>query len=322
MEHNICRDNLSAYLDGELSGEEKLSLESHLALCPTCSRTLAELKQVSAVFKKHVMQPEPLSLKEAVFAEKPAGTFFSSWLKPAAAFAAAAACLLIIFGLPKIPEREQAASSELLANAYKEERASLEDLAGSSAGAEDVSALSAPSAAGLGGGSLRSAAPAANRGAFGQTASATRGSFGQAKFAGRALSRAERATSPFAVSLAGGSGASASFARGNVKAKRAAPAVVPDIVADGVRYAAAHWREGSGEPRNGGSVRAFSARGGELLWEARVYEAAEDPGLEADVQQVHISALALNGKKLEIADERGYRYLLDISTRKVETLPR
>ena len=69
-------------------------------------------------------------------------------------------------------------------------------------------------------------------------------------------------------------------------------------------------------------MRAFSARGGELLWEARVYEAAEDPGLEADVQQVHISALALNGKKLEIADERGYRYLLDISTRKVETLPR
>ena len=308
MEHNICRDNLSAYLDGELSGEERLSLESHLALCPTCSRTLAELKQVSAVFKKHVMQPEPLSLKEAVFAEKPAGTVFSTWLKPAAAFAAAAACLLIIFGLPKIPEREQAASSELLANAYKEERAALEGLAGSSAGTKDGSALSAPAAAGLGGGSLRSPAPASTRGAFGQAASASRGGFGQAKFAGRALSRAERATSPFAVSLAGGSGASASFARGNVKAKRAAPAVVPDIVADGVRYA--------------GSVRAFSARGGELLWEARVYEAAEDPGLEADVQQVHISALALNGKKLEIADERGYRYLLDISTRKVETLPR
>lgn len=313
-------ENLSAYLDGELPQEERLALESHLALCPRCSRTLAELRQVSAVLKKHVMQPEPLSLKEAVFAEKPAGTVFSSWLKPAAAFAAAAACLLIILGLPKIPEREQAASSALSSNAYQEEKAALDGLAESGAGA-DGSAFSAPSAAGAGGGSLRSAAPAATRGALGQTASAGRGAFGQAKFAGRALSRTESAVSA-AASLAGGSGASSSFSGENVKAKRAAPAAVPDIVADGVRYAASHWRESAGKPRNGGSVRAFSARGGELLWEARVYETAEDPRLEADVQQVHISALALNGNKLEITDERGNRYLLDIRTRRAGALPR
>lgn len=322
MEHNTCRENLSAFLDDELPREEKLSLESHLAACPDCRRELAELKQVSAVFRKHAMQPAPLSLKDAVFAEKPAAPFFSSWLKPAAAFAAAAAGLLIILALPKTGERKQAASPEvfssaqpasprILSSAYKEE-AALSASAADSAGTFEGASLSAGSAAGGAGGgsSQRYAAPAAARGAF-----------GQAKFAGRLRSKEAVTGSASSVPLTGDPALSAFFAEGNL-AKRAAPAAVPDIVTDGVRFSASHWRESGGRPRNGGSVKAFKARTGELLWEARVYEVPEDTHLETDAQQVHISALTLNGGELEITDERGNRYRLDIRTRKAEPLPR
>ncbi len=321
MEHNTCRENLSAFLDGELPREEKLSLESHLAACPDCRRELEELKRVSAVFRKHAMEPAPLSLKEAVFAEKPAAPFFSSWLKPAAAFAAAAAGLLIILALPKIRELKQLTSPEVfqaaspasfesLPAAYKEE-AFGSPTAGETAEAKEVFTFSAGSlASGGGGGSgQRYAAPAAARGAY-----------GQAKFAGRLRSKEAVKASASSVPLTGDPALSAFFAEGN-QAKRAAPKAIPDIVADGVRFSASHWRE-SGRSRNGGSVRAYSARSGELLWEKRVYEVPEDTNLEADVQQVHISALALNGGYLEITDERGRRYRLDILTREITPQPR
>lgn len=311
MEHNTCRENLSAFLDDELPREEKLSLESHLAACPDCRRELAELKQVSAVFRKHAMQPAPLSLKDAVFAEKPAAPFFSSWLKPAAAFAAAAAGLLIILALPQIRERKQPASPELFQAASP---ASIESLpaADDSAEVKEDSSLSAGALGSGAGGATgqRYAAPAAARGAF-----------GQAKFAGRLRSKEAVTGSASSVPLTGDPALSAFFAEGNL-AKRAAPAAVPDIVTDGVRFSASHWRESGGRPRNGGSVKAFKARTGELLWEARVYEVPEDTHLETDAQQVHISALTLNGGELEITDERGNRYRLDIRTRKAEPLPR
>lgn len=307
MEHNTCRENLSAYLDEELPREERLSLESHLAVCPVCSRTLAELKQVSVIIKKHAMQPAPLSLKDAVFAEKRERPVFSGWLKPVSAFAAAAAVLLLMLALPKMRERGQAGSLGLISNASNEGSSRLV-LAGNTAGTEDGSSPAAAfPAAGAGGGSRRY-----------QAASAGRGALGQAKFSG-ALSKAG-ATPASLSSLSGGSAGSGSYGAEAVRVKRAAPAAAPDIIADGVRFAAAQWREGAGKPRNGGSVRAFDARSGELLWEARVYGADEDPRLEADVQQVHISALALKGEKLEITDERGNRYRLDIRTRKVDAL--
>ena len=40
MEHNTCRENLSAYLDGELPQREKALLEAHLADCPECRAVL------------------------------------------------------------------------------------------------------------------------------------------------------------------------------------------------------------------------------------------------------------------------------------------
>lgn len=39
-------DRLSEYLDGELDASQRVALETHLAGCETCARTLAELRRV------------------------------------------------------------------------------------------------------------------------------------------------------------------------------------------------------------------------------------------------------------------------------------
>ena len=322
MEHKNCRENLSAYLDGELPPGERLSLESHLTGCAECSRELAELKRVSAIVKKHVMEPEPLALKAAVFAGK-REPGFAAWLKPAAVLSAAAAGLLIFLNLPK-QERsegfsystgpgkadfERPAGAARATNSQQLPNEMMKELA-----MKRSDSAEAPAAV-RGAGETRYAAPVFAR----------KGMLAQAKFAGAAGSGSLTwgAAPGAAGGIAGGEGASLSSLSGKTadKAKRVTPVIVPDIVANGVRFAAAHWREGAGRPRNGGSVRAFGARG-KLLWETRVYEVTEVPQEETGAQQVHIAALALNGGKLEITDERGNRYLLDISTRRLETLPR
>ena len=98
MDHNNCRENLSAYLDGELPQGERLALETHLAGCADCRAELAGLKKVSGLMKAHAMEPVPPALKGAVLKEKPRAAI--PWLKPALAFATAAA-LLVVFNLTK-----------------------------------------------------------------------------------------------------------------------------------------------------------------------------------------------------------------------------
>lgn len=104
MDHNTCRENLSAFLDGELPPQERTSLEAHLAGCPECSGVLAELRSVSGIFKKNVMEPVPPSLKGEVLArsEKPSAY---PWFKPVLALSTAAAGMLVVLNLNKTPEQ-------------------------------------------------------------------------------------------------------------------------------------------------------------------------------------------------------------------------
>ena len=44
-------EKLSEYLDGELLDPERVALESHLAVCNDCARTLEELRDVVALLE-------------------------------------------------------------------------------------------------------------------------------------------------------------------------------------------------------------------------------------------------------------------------------
>ncbi len=223
MEHNTCRENLSAYLDNELPAGEKAALESHLASCAACARELAELRKVSAVFKKHVLQPVPTALKEGVFAEKPASPVFSGWLKPVLVLSAAAAGLLIIFGLPQFRDRDSSYSPSFMSSSSAPQSAFGARDAGLSGVVEAPAAEQAPAMAES---SLRS--PRASGG----------GAYGQAKFAGRGNAaggklalKSEVGVAASSVSLEGNPAYVAFFAEGNNMASAAAPANTGEVSA-------------------------------------------------------------------------------------------
>lgn len=299
MEHEECRENLSAYLDGELPPQGRLAVEAHLAGCPACAAELAGLRGVSAAFKAGAERPLPPGLKAAVLeAARPASPF-KSFLKPALAFSAAAAAVLVVFNVTKTPEE-----AAMMSVGFGSREGGLADMAALSADAGR-----AGSAAGAGtpqsmepaAGAAANAAPgpvAAARHSAGFTA-AGRGAYGQAKFAAKSGS----------VALVRGSLAAPA-------AKRAAPPRPEPVILGGVTYRALHWRDEAGGARNGGSVAAVGADGA-ALWAVRIYEVSEDPALEAGVQQVHIAALAAEGGLLLVTDERGRRYALDPATRRV-----
>ncbi|HOX23525.1 MAG TPA: zf-HC2 domain-containing protein, partial [Elusimicrobiales bacterium] len=192
MEHDKFKENLSAYMDGELKGGELAALEAHLAACPDCARELAGLRQVSAIFKKHAPEAVPHPLKEAVFngLEKPAA---STWLKPAVVFATAAAALLVVFALPKFRGDRAVFSPNLFQNSYYEESAMSAGF-GARVGGPDTLQTAAPaSAEGLAADTApepekKDAAPRYAMPAFSKA-----GAFGQAKMARSAAGAARGA---------------------------------------------------------------------------------------------------------------------------------
>lgn len=52
MDCEHVQESLSAYLDGELSEEEREAVHNHLTICPDCERMLADLAAVSAWTKE------------------------------------------------------------------------------------------------------------------------------------------------------------------------------------------------------------------------------------------------------------------------------
>jgi anti-sigma factor RsiW len=59
MPHEIDKETLSAYLDGELPESRKAELTSHVASCPDCSGYLERVRSASADFKKHGLVQAP-----------------------------------------------------------------------------------------------------------------------------------------------------------------------------------------------------------------------------------------------------------------------
>lgn len=190
MEHNTCRENLSAYLDGELQAREKAQLEAHLADCPDCRAVLGQLGAVSGIIKKHIMEPVPPALKGAALGGREKASY--PWFKPVLALSTAAAGLLVVLNLSKNPERPAVPqlpklnAPEQLRQSMNAAAALLKGEAGrampsdeSAAPARDSGDAGMPAAsspAGLFPGSGK------RRGARSSVA-AVRGAYGQAKFA-------------------------------------------------------------------------------------------------------------------------------------------
>jgi hypothetical protein len=87
---------------------------------------------------------------------------------------------------------------------------------------------------------------------------------------------------------------------------------VAPVVHQGVKYVAPN------DNGRQGRIEARNEKTGEKLWDAVIYTVKIDPNLEEDVQWVFISALELRDNTLVITNEKGDRYLLDLTTRKVK----
>jgi hypothetical protein len=103
---------------------------------------------------------------------------------------------------------------------------------------------------------------------------------------------------------------------GHVCAKRAAPKNVTPVISEGVMYSAPHRGRTKGE-QNGGFIQAVDLDTGKFLWELQVYQIKYDPKLERDVQEIYITSLELVKGNLEILNEAGDKFVVDLAKRKV-----
>jgi len=100
-------------------------------------------------------------------------------------------------------------------------------------------------------------------------------------------------------------------------AARFAPKEVPPVTYQGVKYCAPHWGFANKKKQNGGYVEARNPETDKLLWELRVYEIKYDPKLEGDVQDVFITSLKIVEGNLEVRNEAGDKFIVDITKQKV-----
>lgn len=79
------------------------------------------------------------------------------------------------------------------------------------------------------------------------------------------------------------------------------------------------WGKARGFSQNGGYIVAFNHATGQELWVSRVYEIRYEKDIKDDKQDAFITSLKLNkdGRGLDIENERGQRFYLDIGSRKV-----
>jgi hypothetical protein len=102
-------------------------------------------------------------------------------------------------------------------------------------------------------------------------------------------------------------------------AKRAGPDEVAPVRLGDTIYEAIHWGRARGLAHDGGYVRALDAATGRELWVLEVYRVDYDPRRERDVQDVFIDSLraGASGRTLEVTDEAGRRYEIDLQARTV-----
>jgi hypothetical protein len=102
--------------------------------------------------------------------------------------------------------------------------------------------------------------------------------------------------------------------------KRGGPAEVAPVTIDNVTYSVIHFGRAEGLDQNGGYLLAKDKKTGEKLWTLKVYNTKVNPELERDVQDVFITELKKHGQDLDVSDEKGNRYRVDVKKRSVKPL--
>ncbi|MCF6281071.1 MAG: hypothetical protein L3J28_02495 [Candidatus Polarisedimenticolaceae bacterium] len=103
---------------------------------------------------------------------------------------------------------------------------------------------------------------------------------------------------------------------------RIGPAEVPAVHLEKIDYIAINNGRSLGLDQDGGIIGARAPDTGELLWTIQVYQCVYDPARETDLQEVYITSLSL-GKfpnTLEICNEEGHSFILDLATKKITAL--
>ncbi len=105
--------------------------------------------------------------------------------------------------------------------------------------------------------------------------------------------------------------------------KRAGPPDVKPVQIGTMRFEAVHWGRDRGMGQNGGMIAAVDVKTGKEQWVLKVYQIDYDPQEESDVQDIFIKSLEAtpDGRHLLVKDERGRSFEVNITERRVRSLP-
>jgi anti-sigma factor RsiW len=95
MAHEIDKEKLTAFLDGELPPADLEALKAHLASCPECSAYLERIKQASADFREHGAEKIPAGVLNAALKQAATKKRVHKDLSPAVKLIIALAALTI-----------------------------------------------------------------------------------------------------------------------------------------------------------------------------------------------------------------------------------
>lgn len=106
----------------------------------------------------------------------------------------------------------------------------------------------------------------------------------------------------------------------DANAKRSVPERVEPVILEGVRYIAPCDYKIVGNEAQQYYVEAWDIKSNQKLWEVSVYTIANNPQMEADVQDVFINSLVIEGDALIVTSEQGKKYQVDLKTKMVKRI--
>jgi hypothetical protein len=105
-DHSLTREELMAYLDGEVSADRVREVEGHLRGCPACSAAAEELRQISRLSARWLVEQAPASLRAPQIPPRTASRWpltRRQWLLGACAGAAAVIGWVLV-SPPELPK--------------------------------------------------------------------------------------------------------------------------------------------------------------------------------------------------------------------------